>query len=400
MKAGFAALGEVSEFIRGITFTPSDVEEVASTNTVGVMRTKNVQEQLDLNDVWQIDRKFVKNKNQYLEEGDLLVSSANSWNLVGKASWVPLLNYESSFGGFVTVLRGNKKLVDRRYLYYWFVSERIQSLLRSFSNKTTNISNLSLSRAKELTIPVPPLAEQQRIALLLETADHILRLRESAITKLDELAQSVFADMFGDVIKNNKGWTLKKLSDVTTKLGSGATPRGGDSEYKSVGISLIRSLNVHDGEFRTKNLAYIDDEQADKLSNVVVSENDILLNITGASVARVCRAPISVLPARVNQHVMIVRPSKSLNAVYLEHLLLSAEMKNKLLSVGSSGATREAITKASAENLLIPVPPIEIQSQFCKKFKELENIKSNMLNCLDAIKQLSSSLQNQSFAVN
>jgi type I restriction enzyme S subunit len=208
MKAGLAALGEVSEFIRGITFTPNDVEEVASTNTVGVMRTKNVQEQLDLNDVWQIDRKFVKNKNQYLEEGDLLVSSANSWNLVGKASWVPFLNYESSFGGFVTVLRGNKKLVDRRYLYYWFVSDRIQKLLRSFSNKTTNISNLSLSRAKELTIPLPPLAEQQRIAALLDTADRILKQRELAIAKLDQLAQSVFVDIF----KSEKD--IKKLSDL------------------------------------------------------------------------------------------------------------------------------------------------------------------------------------------
>ena len=157
---------------------------------------------------------------------------------------------------------------------------------------------------------------------------------------------------------------------------------------------------MHDGEFRTKNLAYIDDEQADKLSNVVVIENDVLLNITGASVARVCRVPNSVLPARVNQHVMIVRPNKSLNAVYLERLLLSAEMKNKLLSVGSSGATREAITKASAENLLIPVPPIKVQSEFCKKFELLENIKKNMLNCVDGNKQMSSSLQHQSFAVN
>ena len=288
------------------------------------------------------------------------------------------------------------KILSNRFLFHALKNTNFtEGVDRAAKGLTLNKEKL-----KEVKIPFPPLAEQQRIAALLDTADRILRLRESAIAKLDQLAQSVFVEMFGDVIKNNKGWTLKKLSEVTTKIGSGATPRGGDSEYKSDGISLIRSLNVHDGEFRTKNLAYIDDEQADKLSNVVVIENDVLLNITGASVARVCRVPNSVLPARVNQHVMIVRPNKSLNAVYLERLLLSAEMKNKLLSVGSSGATREAITKASAENLLIPVPPIKVQSEFCKKFELLENIKKNMLNCVDGNKQMSSSLQHQSFAVN
>ena len=82
------------------------------------------------------------------------------------------------------------------------------------------------------------------------------------------------------------GWIQRSLRDVTAKIGSGATPKGGKASYKQSGISLIRSLNVHDGEFRTKNLAFIDDAQAKQLDNVVIEAGDVLLNITGASVAR------------------------------------------------------------------------------------------------------------------
>lgn len=81
---------------------------------------------------------------------------------------------------------------------------------------------------------------------------------------------------------------LKRLKDITSKIGSGATPRGGKNAYLPEGISLIRSLNVYDFKFEDDNLAFISNEQAAELSNVVVQKNDILLNITGASVARCC----------------------------------------------------------------------------------------------------------------
>jgi type I restriction enzyme S subunit len=96
------------------------------------------------------------------------------------------------------------------------------------------------------------------------------------------------------------GWISKQLGAVTQKIGSGATPLGGEQAYKETGISLIRSLNVHDWGFKKARLARIDQVQASRLSNVIVQPSDVLLNITGASIARCCLAPIEVLPARVN----------------------------------------------------------------------------------------------------
>jgi type I restriction enzyme, S subunit len=83
------ALGDVAAFIRGITFKPDDVVPLENKGAVACMRTKNVQIDLDVSDVWGVPQNFVRNRNQFLKLGDILVSSANSWNLVGKCCWVP-----------------------------------------------------------------------------------------------------------------------------------------------------------------------------------------------------------------------------------------------------------------------------------------------------------------------
>jgi type I restriction enzyme S subunit len=153
-------------------------------------------------------------------------------------------------------------------------------------------------------------------------------------------------------------WIRAPLGELTSKIGSGATPLGGEAAYQADGISLIRSLNVHDGEFRRKDLAFLSQEQADGLANVVVQSNDVLLNITGASVARCCTAPDDVLPARVNQHVAIIRPHPDrLSPRFLQYLLVSSTYKDRLLSAGEgAGATRQALTKAQLQSFLVEFP--------------------------------------------
>lgn len=154
-------------------------------------------------------------------------------------------------------------------------------------------------------------------------------------------------------------WKEVGLIEVCEKIGSGATPRGGKEAYQDSGISLIRSQNVHDFRFSEDGLAYIDEDQANKLKNVKVKENDVLVNITGDSVARVCSAPKEFIPARVNQHVAIIRPKKDhLDWKYLKYFLLSPNEKANLLMLSSSGATRNALTKGMLENLKINLPPL------------------------------------------
>ena len=155
-----------------------------------------------------------------------------------------------------------------------------------------------------------------------------------------------------------------KLKTVCLKIGSGATPRGGKEAYKGGATALIRSQNIYNDGFRKDGVVYIDDTQSSELKNVEVFNGDVLLNITGDSVARCCQVSASILPARVNQHVAIIRPDpKTLDARYLHYILVSSKFQEHLLSLASAGATRQALTKLMIENLEVHLPHLAEQKR-------------------------------------
>jgi type I restriction enzyme S subunit len=158
-------------------------------------------------------------------------------------------------------------------------------------------------------------------------------------------------------------WNTIVLGDACTKIGSGATPRGGQSVYLDHGdTALIRSQNIYNDGFRREGLAYITEEHAAQLINVELEPSDVLLNITGDSVARCCQVDDEILPARVNQHVAIIRPDPTvLDPSFLRYFLVSPSMQSKMLSWGGSGGTRNALTKGMIESFQIPAPDITEQ---------------------------------------
>ena len=175
---------------------------------------------------------------------------------------------------------------------------------------------------------------------------------------------------------------MVKFKDICSKIGSGATPKGGKEAYCEEGISLIRSQNVLDFAFSADGLAFINNLQAEKLKNVIVEEGDVLLNITGDSVARACMVDKKYLPARVNQHVCIVRadPQKAVPSYLLHFLQLNKEY---LLQLASGGATRNALTKEMINNLELELPSIEEQQ---KLVAILDDIQARM-DCNNAINE-------------
>ena len=167
-------------------------------------------------------------------------------------------------------------------------------------------------------------------------------------------------------------WKEYKLGDICTKIGSGATPKGGKEAYLGGDTSLIRSQNVLDFSFSWDGLAYIDDEQAAKLNGVIIERGDVLLNITGDSVARACVVPESALPARVNQHVSIIRGNTAI--VLNDYILYFLQYKKPdLLSLSQGGATRNALTKGMIEDLQIPLPPLSKQAEIVRVLKSFDD---------------------------
>ncbi len=149
-------------------------------------------------------------------------------------------------------------------------------------------------------------------------------------------------------------WEVKTLGEITSEVMSGATSLGGESSYLTSGIPLVRSQNVLDAVFNYKGLAFINKDQAYKLQNVTIKEGDILLNITGDSVARTCIAPNNINDGRVNQHVAIVRLLDSNNNYFVMSMLI--QNKPRLLHLATTGASRNSLTKEKILSFQLPLP--------------------------------------------
>ena len=232
----------------------------------------------------------------------------------------------------------------------------------------------------DMQIPVPAIEKQRETVAEYNTLAIRIETNKKLIATLEQTAGALYRHTFIDNIDPNNlpdGWRMGTLGEACSKLGSGATPKGGKESYCQEGISLIRSTNVLDYQFLYEDLAKINEAQAKALDGVTVESKDVLFNITGVSVARCCMVPDDVLPARVNQHVMIVRPSQKSMAFYLLCTLCYPDVKNTLLGISQAGSTREAITKDEMERFKIIVPAQEILQKFdneCSKIFERKNL--------------------------
>ena len=287
---------------------------------------------------------------------------------------------------------------NTRYLYYALKSQQ-ERLFRIRSGACMpNIKKADLGKFEFEYDPNE--RRQKEIVETLSKVEKVIIDRKKELELLDGLIKARFVEMFGDPVSNTFGWKQVFLREVTAKIGSGATPRGGKESYQAEGITLIRSMNVHDGRFEYKDLAHITDEQAKQLDNVTVEENDVFINITGASVARSCVVPDDVLPARVNQHVAIIRciPSQ-LNPIFANSMFLNDRFKAQLLDIGESGgATRQAITKQQLEWLTVIMPPIKLQEDYSAFVAQVDKSKLVIQKAVDDAQLLFDSLMQRYFS--
>ena len=285
------------------------------------------------------------------------------------------------------------------YLMMWFRRPEFDRYAR-FKSHGSAREIFDWAEMCDTELPIPSIEKQLEIVREYNVIQNRITLNNQLISKLEETAQAIYKQWFLDFefpdenglpyMSNGgemvwceelekeipEGWELRKLKSVCSKIGSGSTPSGGKESYYESGLSLIRSTNVYDFSFSFEDLAFINELQADKLKNVEVFENDVLFNITGVSVARCCMVPKDILPARVNQHVMIIRASNNLNlSYYILCTLCHSENKNKLLGISQSGSTREAITKAEIEDFDILLPSSLVLMNFDILMKNVFNQK-------------------------
>jgi type I restriction enzyme S subunit len=392
-------LGDVASFVRGITFKPDDVVPIGSEGAVACMRTKNVQSDLSLSDVWGIARSFVKRDDQYLAAGDLLVSSANSWNLVGKCCWVPDLNWRATFGGFISVLRGDRAKLAPRYLYHWFSSPRIQATVRSFGQQTTNISNLNVERCLGLLLPLPPLTEQRRIAEILDKADALRAKRRAALAQLDTLTQSLFLDMFGDPAIPTKsiGQLLNAGALLLHKDGNHGSlyPRADD--FGDEGIPFLSAKAVgDDGAIDNRLVESLREQKANRLKIGWILKGDVLL-AHNASVGKVALYDGRYKTALIGTSLTAFRPNpEALDSNYLAAALRARTFQEQL-EKNMGQTTRNQVPITAQRELKIGLPRIGLQREFARMNLAVDAMKMAELVSAAKLDWLFASLQHRAF---
>ena len=282
----------------------------------------------------------------------------------------------------------NEEQLLPKYLMLWFSRSEFDRYARFKSHGSVR-EIFGWDELCDIDLPVPSITEQRKIVETYRIVEERIELKRKINDNLVATLSTVYKELFADA---NTHFPKVPLQKICSKIGSGATPKGGKTAYISEGISLIRSTNVFDFNFEYDELAHINQSQADALANVIVKPNDILFNITGVSVARCCMVPDNVLPASVNQHVMIIRPIKGETmSYYIMFTLCSADNKAKLLGIGQSGSTREAINKQELESFEIPLPDDATLSQFgtaAKSIYEHIHVNVNETRALDEVKKV------------
>jgi type I restriction enzyme S subunit len=271
-----------------------------------------------------------------------------------------------------------------------FAAYFLESVLRNYQSDKAAVPGVNRNVLHQLDIRCADAGTQHDIVEIMSAYDDLIVNNRRRIALLEDAARQLYREWFArlrfpgyehtPVVKGvPDGWHEVSLAEIATKIGSGFTPRGGGSTYLKEGIPLIRSLNVYDHGFQDDGLAFLSDEDAAALAGVAVESRDILLNITGASVARCCMAPDRRLPARVNQHVLIIRIDPEKASPFFVHRAINSDaQKRLLLSYAQKGSTREALTKDMISHFKIMLPSDSLMRQFNEiatlYFQQRENL--------------------------
>lgn len=410
--------GDVCQIHRGITFPGSAKSKLPTDGLIPCLRSGNVQQTLDWDDLIYVPTEFVIKESQYLQVNDVLVSMSNSNELVGKCSYCSSLPVPAAtFGGFLSVLRTT--VVEPKYLWYWLSSAEVQLKLRESANRTVNIANIGMDDIRLLSFPIAPLSEQQRIVAALderlseldasvaalERAErNLVRYRAAVLaaacsgrlvpTEADlarregrryEPADQLLARILAERRKSNtkatysepaqpdtstlpklpEGWVWATVEMVSQDTLIGLDRGRPEQRSEPPGAPYIKMGQVNmNGQVDLSGMVYVD-VNADEAVRFAVSDGDLLFN-TRNSRELVGKVGIVRRPAPgtvYNNNLMRIRPPTGVSAEYLLLAMTEAGFRSRMERVKMGTTNVAAVYAKDLLPLPIPLPPLDEQDR-------------------------------------
>ncbi len=381
-------ISEVCNISNGFAFKS---EKYVNDNGARVIRITNVQKgKIVDNDPKLYPFSELDKLEAYkIFEGDILMSLTGNVGRVGRFPKELLPAYINQ--RVCRVMPKNEKL-DTNFLFHFLNSDVFENEAIKNSAGAAQL-NLSTKWLGDFEIPLPSLATQQRIAAILDQADAIIQNNRAIVQKYDALTQSLFLDMFGDPVKNEKGWEKEELKNFG-KISTGNTPSRADlKNYDNHYIEWIKTDNIIENEFYiSKAQEYLSFEGAKK--GRIVNENSLLVTCIAGSLQSIGRAGISNRKVAFNQQINAIEPNNEVNISFLYFLIKNSR---KYIQDHASSGMKRMLSKGEFEKIKMILPPIQLQNQFAERVAMIEAQKQQAQLELAKSEELFASLLQRAF---
>jgi type I restriction enzyme, S subunit len=338
---------------------------------------------------------FVADKSvesyKVVEVGDFIIS------LRSFQGGIEYSNYKGICSPAYIILRRKGKGVDDFFKHYFKTPVFIRDLNKNIEGIRDG-KMVSYKQFSELLLPAPAPEEQQKIAATLSSLDSLIKAQNDKLAALQAHKRGLMQELFpaeGETVPKRRfpefrdagAWEEKTLGDYTSKVGSGTTPNGGDKNYKKSGRPFIRSQNVGWGHLLLEDVAFIDESIHSTMLATEIKAQDVLLNITGASIGRCAVADSRIQGGNVNQHVCIIRTKAGMNPFFLSQHLNSSRGQKQIDNF-QAGGNRQGLNFQQIRSFGIPTPPtLEEQQKIAEALSSFDDLITAQREKIDALKE-------------
>lgn len=288
-------------------------------------------------------------------------------------------------------LRLNSEVADSQYVRNWLNSPLGKHAIKAITVEATR-ARFPLGDFKSLKIPLPPIAEQRRIAAILDRADAIRRKRQQAIALTEELLRSAFLEMFGDPVTNPMGWKAVTVGEIVSDVRDGPHV---SPEYSDCGVPILSTRNIRPGRLVMEDVKYVSEETYLQLVKSFKPQyRDVLLTKGGTT--GFAKAVDWNWSFAIWVHIAALRPTEAIRPEFLEAALNSPSCYQQSQRYTHGIANRD-LGLSRIRKIQLSLPPLPLQDEYCKVRKNLLNQLANQESYWSESSNLFNSLLQRAF---
>ena len=335
---------------------------------------------------------IIDNVDEYIFDGEYLLLSEDGANLLARSSPIAFLATGKFWvNNHEHVLLAKNGITTNKYLEYYFNSINISSYVSGSAQPKLNQKNLN-----RIKIPLPPLPIQKKIAAILDAADKYRQKTKALIDKYDQLTQSIFLEMFGDPVMNEKGWEKVNGSELYEVRGRVGWKGYKKTDLRTEGAIVLGATHVErNGTINLEKIVYLSKEKYLESPEIMVLKNDLIFVQRGNTVGKVGLVRNDLGEVTINPVVLILRPV-NVNPLFLLNLLMNKRQR-KELEDSNQGAAQPMITQKTMKTVSLINIPIDLQNLFVKKIAFVENQRNQLIDTINHSENLFQSLLQKVF---